>query len=219
MARILKPWFRSRHHRKDPNWDLGTPPRGTRRRKPAGTDVNKPGRSLGGAWRIDWQVVSLVAIVFVASFVWVLPALEQSGGVGGLLKSVRDTPLRRGWSSPIQVVDGDTVRSGGKIYRLVGFNTPEAGRLARCGEERTLAAQAAARLRDLVDGSETALTRVSCACPPGTEGTPECNHGRLCGTLTADGRDVGRILIAEGLAEPYRCWGSSCPRRRDWCQG
>jgi hypothetical protein len=27
--------------------------------------------------------------------------------------------------------------------------------------------------------------RVRCACPPDTEGTPRCNHGRLCGTDAA----------------------------------
>jgi endonuclease YncB( thermonuclease family) len=37
---------------------------------------------------------------------------------------------------PIFVVDGDTVQSGGFTYRLVGFDTPEPGYLARC-EKRT----------------------------------------------------------------------------------
>jgi len=57
MVRILKPLFGSRHHRPDPGWHLGDPPK---------------------AWwqRIDWLLISLVVIAFVASFVWLFPAIE-----------------------------------------------------------------------------------------------------------------------------------------------
>jgi len=117
------------------------------------------------------------------------------------------------------VVDGDTVRSGGETYRLVGYNTPESGRHARCSAERVLASKATSRLQELVGASDVELAPVACSCPPGTEGTQECNFGRSCGRLTAQGRDVGAILIAEGLAEAYACGATSCPKRRDWCAG
>ena len=50
-------------------------------------------------------------------------------------------------------------------------------------------------------------------------------HGRnravqlrpACGTLKVRGQDVGAILIAEGLAEPYGCGTASCPSRGTWC--
>jgi nuclease-like protein len=195
MARIVRPQFGSRHHKRTRHWSLG--------------DAAAKRR------RVDWQLVSLVAIVFVASFVWLFPALDQRSGIltgppAPSLQSVR---------ASIHVVDGDTVRSGGETYRLVGYNTPEQGTRAHCAQERALASQAKDRLLALVAGSDVALARVSCACPPGTEGTSDCNYGRLCGRLKADGRDVGQILIAEGLAERYACWGESCPRRRDWCSG
>ena len=35
----------------------------------------------------------------------------------------------------IDVIDGDTVRYAGSTYRLVGFDTPETGRKARCEAE------------------------------------------------------------------------------------
>ena len=131
----------------------------------------------------------------------------------------RDQPIQNAASTVhIQVIDGDTVRSNGQNFRLVGFNTPESGLNAQCSSERALAEKATDRLQQLLAKGTPNLQRVTCACDPGTEGTRRCNHGRLCGKLTVDGRDVGSILIAEGLAERFECWATSCPRRKDWCR-
>jgi endonuclease YncB( thermonuclease family) len=102
----------------------------------------------------------------------------------------------------IEVIDGDTIQRKGIVYRLVGFDTPERGDLAKCDDERQHAKAATGRLRRLVAGGDVYLTRVSCACRPGTEGTRNCNYGRLCASLSIGGRDVGQILIGEGLAHP-----------------
>ena len=117
----------------------------------------------------------------------------------------------------IEVMDGDTIRVGETVYRLVGFDTPEAGFRSRCERERTIAHAATQRLRILVAGGGLDLTRVPCACPPDTEGTPRCNYGRLCGVLKARGKDVGAILISENLARPYVCSATRCPKRESWC--
>lgn len=122
-------------------------------------------------------------------------------------------------ASRIRVIDGDTIRVDQKQpdVRLVGFNAPETRR-AKCAAERELGGRATARLRDLVRSSALDFQFVACSCPPGTEGTQACNHGRKCGTLKADGRDVGAILIAEGLAVPFVCGATSCPATpRPWC--
>jgi hypothetical protein len=120
-------------------------------------------------------------------------------------------------SSGIYVTDGDTVRSGGHVYRLVGFDTPEVGSGARCERESALGAAATRRLTQLLGSGGNVLTRVPCACRLGTEGTSACNYGRLCARLTVQGRDVGAILISEGLARPFICGATSCPPRQGWC--
>jgi endonuclease YncB( thermonuclease family) len=114
----------------------------------------------------------------------------------------------------VRVIDGDTKPN----VRLVGFNAPETRR-AQCEVERELGAKATRRVRDLVQAGNLDFEFVACACPPGTEGTPSCNYGRRCGTLKANGRDVGEILIAEGLAVPFACGPTRCPRTpKPWCR-
>ena len=123
-------------------------------------------------------------------------------------------------SDDIRVIDGDTIR----VYheqpnvRLVGFNAPETWR-AGCDAERELGAKATRRLRDLVKAGGLDFEYIPCSCPAGTEGTPVCNYGRKCGTLKASGRDVGEILIGEGLAVRFVCGPTHCPRTpKPWCE-
>lgn len=119
--------------------------------------------------------------------------------------------------STVRVIDGDTVAVGTAHYRLVGFDTPETGRRAQCPAERALANRAAARLRQIIAAGGAALEEVACSCRPGTQGTPACNYGRRCGILTAAGRDVGGILVAEGLARPYPFDWRHRPPEAHWC--
>lgn len=137
------------------------------------------------------------------------PGAEQTR-----VKILRPSPPQ---SAQIEVIDGDTVRSNGVVYRVVGIDTPERGDKARCDDERRRAEAATKRLRALVASGDAHITRVVCACRPGEEGTRNCNYGRLCGSLSIGGQDVGSILIGEGLAHPYVCGATSCPQRRPWC--
>ena len=120
----------------------------------------------------------------------------------------------------VRVIDGDTIRVYNKRpnVRLVGFNAPETRR-AQCEAERELGAKATRRVRDLVKAGTLDYAPVACSCPAGTQGTQVCNYGRDCGTLKANGRDVGDILIEEGLAFPFKCGATSCPKTpKPWCK-
>ncbi|ARP68086.1 thermonuclease family protein [Mesorhizobium sp. B2-5-9] len=125
-------------------------------------------------------------------------------------------PLAR---TQFTVTDGDTIRlnSSAKGTRLVGFNAPESIE-PRCDSEGNLGRRAKARLKELVAAAKLELKMVPCSCPAGTEGTDRCNYGRSCGSLFADGQDVGDILVSEGLAVPFACGSTSCPPTpRPWC--
>lgn len=136
----------------------------------------------------------------------------------GLGSSQSAEPSAGFQSRSFTIIDGDTVRmSDGTRVRLVGFNTPEKFE-PRCSREAALGNQASERLRQLVASGTSTVTRVACSCKLGTEGTDKCNHGRRCGTLIVDGRDVGDILISEGLAVSFVCGDTSCPPTpRPWC--
>lgn len=125
-------------------------------------------------------------------------------------------PLAR---SQFTVTDGDTIRLDGaaKGTRLVGFNAPESIE-PRCPVEADLGRRAKARLTELVASAKLELEMIPCSCTAGTEGTDRCNYGRSCGSLFANGQDVGDVLISEGLAVPFVCGATSCPPTpRPWC--
>jgi endonuclease YncB( thermonuclease family) len=120
-------------------------------------------------------------------------------------------------SGAITVLDGDTVISNGRTYRLVGFDAPETGERAKCNEERILGGMARTRLQALINQGNVESIEVRCSCVPGTHGTRFCNYGRACATLKVGGVDVGSTLITAGLARPFVCSKYRCPRRQGWC--
>jgi len=123
-------------------------------------------------------------------------------------------------SARVRVIDGDTIELDGRRphIRLIGLNAPETSGL--CPAESRLGRVATDRLRALVAAGPVDFQRMPCACDPGTEGTPACNHGRICGRLSVAGRDVAAILISEGLAVAFHRRATRCPPLpRPWCPG
>jgi endonuclease YncB( thermonuclease family) len=117
----------------------------------------------------------------------------------------------------IRVIEGDTIVTEGKTVRLSGFVTPES-QGARCVGERELGVKAVKRVRELIQAGSLDYSPVACSCPTTMLGRLMCRVARSCGVLKANGRDIGDILISEGLAARFVCAGEQCPKApRPWC--
>jgi micrococcal nuclease len=104
-----------------------------------------------------------------------------------------------GWKA----IDGDSVMSPeGQEIRIANIDTPEI--YGKCDSERAAARRAKA-------ATQAALARASAISLRPYVRT-EDRHGRTLAYVLVDGRDLGEILIAEGLARPW------IGKRRPWCQ-
>jgi endonuclease YncB( thermonuclease family) len=183
-----------------------------RKPRPVGTVTwRAPPPRAGRRWKPDFAVLApplAATAVAILALLWLNAGLPWPGATTSAYLPV---------AHAISVVDGDTIRIGGRLTRLTGFNAPETWK-PNCAAERHLGEAATARLRQLVDGGDAQFASLRCACRPGTEGTMNCNYGRACGSLRVDGRDVGDILISEGLAVRFVCGATGCPPTpRPWC--
>jgi endonuclease YncB( thermonuclease family) len=104
------------------------------------------------------------------------------------------------------VYDGDTVEllCGNRTQRarLVGFDTPET-KEPGCPAEAALGMAAKLRLGDLVARGPGGIL---------LDDRGQDRYGRRLVAMRIDGRDVGAVMIAEGLAVAY-----DGGRRIDWC--
>lgn len=99
-------------------------------------------------------------------------------------------------------IDGDTVETADKRYRLLGIDAAEI-RHAQCEAERRLGVLTKRRLQELLQSGSVTLH----PDPP----SERDKYNRLLVHLFVNGEDVGCILIREGYARPWR------GRRENWC--
>jgi endonuclease YncB( thermonuclease family) len=121
-------------------------------------------------------------------------------------------------SNQIRVIDGDTIAADGRTIHLLGFIAPEM-HSAQCQAERDLGHKASKRMHDLILAGGLDYSPVTCSCPTTTLGKWVCKFARTCGALKVKGRDVGDILVGEGLAIPFTCEAMQCPKApKPWCR-
>ncbi|WP_140847988.1 thermonuclease family protein [Paracoccus sp. FO-3] len=105
-------------------------------------------------------------------------------------------------SAEIRVWDGDSIRLGttrqSEAVRIFNIDAPEIE--GQCLYESGLALQSKIRLAELLKGRRVEILR---------QGTDR--YGRTLAAIRVEGRDVGDILVSEGLA---RTWAG---RREPWC--
>jgi endonuclease YncB( thermonuclease family) len=103
-------------------------------------------------------------------------------------------PAAAGPEGRIAVIDGDTMRVGGETVRLFGIDAPEidqacrrpGGEVWRCGD------WARDEVRRVYEGRRAVCDAI------GTD-----RYGRTLATCRVEGRDMGAMLVANGLARAY----------------
>lgn len=113
-------------------------------------------------------------------------------------------PLR----STLVVIEGDTFLLAGERIRLDGIDAPDL-RHARCDGERERGVAARERLERLLSAANGR---------PRVRRTGTDVYGFTLARVTADGRDVGETLLAEGHALAYaRGSAAKLARIEQWC--
>lgn len=110
--------------------------------------------------------------------------------LGALIMAKVDGLNDRRFSGRFTAIDGDTLASGKMRYRLLGVDAPELRQ--NCSVDRqTWACGQAARdfVRNVLDRGE-----VECS------GSKTDKYSRLLVRCSVDGKDLGSLIVAEGLA-------------------
>ncbi|BBE74331.1 thermonuclease family protein [Oharaeibacter diazotrophicus] len=127
-----------------------------------------------------------------------LPILLFAAGVATAITSTPGETLR--------IVDGDTVALGRERIRLESIDAPERSR-PHCRAEAEAATAASERLAELLDVETVTIARHG-----------RDRYGRTLATLTTPSGDVGAVLVAEGLALPWRPGKAAHDERTaHWC--
>jgi hypothetical protein len=106
------------------------------------------------------------------------------------------------WDRQACVIDGDTIRYNGMTIRLEDIDAPETHE-PRCPFELTLGERATNRLIELINAGAFEVVYRG--------GHDEDRYGRKLRVIERDGRSLGDVLVAGGLA---RRWDGA---RRSWC--
>ena len=107
-------------------------------------------------------------------------------------------------AAEISVIDGDRfVMPDGEVVRIENIRTPSADEGADCVAERQTGEMTIARVKELIT-----------ECPPVLDRLYSDRRGRTEARVEVCGKDLGDILISEGLAiyrDAPKAWCQSSP--------
>jgi endonuclease YncB( thermonuclease family) len=150
---------------------------------------------------IGTPVLSAIALIAVGVLGWVVvdQYLPGGGEIAALTSAAPGAVERRaafsmcGRDRHTCIVDGDTIWLDGQNLRLQSYDTPEPHNDICGGQaEVALAHRASGRLLQLLNSNAFTVDLA------GTD-----RYGRTLATIRIGGRDVGDILIEEGLARRW----------------
>ncbi len=144
----------------------------------------------------DVQIVAAVVLIIAGAqltgldrYLWHMTANATAFGKARALSKV--------W-----VVDGDTLDGDGVRYRIANIDAPETGDNAKCFREDARGQEAKKAAIELVRGAKTVSVRRTWRID---------RYRRRIAFVLVDGQDLGQLLIARGLARPWR------GKRDRWC--
>ena len=158
-------------------------------------------------WRLPWRAAAGAMALAAGVLAW---SLSEAGAQAG----AQDRLAGPVPAQVLSVIDGDTIEVRAVIWlgqvvrtrvRLAGIDAPELR--GKCARERALAERARAYLLARVGGEDRAWVRLR-----------DIRYGKYAGRVlarveTAGGEDLGRGLMAAGLARPY-----AGRARVSWCE-
>ncbi len=159
------------------------------------------------ARRLPWRAAAGAMALAAGVLAW--PLCEAGAQAGAQDRLAGPVP-----AEVVAVIDGDTIEVRAVIWlgqvvstrvRLAGIDAPELR--GKCARERALAERARAYLLARLEGGERVQVRLR-----------DIRYGKYAGRVlarveTAGGEDLGRGLMAAGLARPY-----AGRARTSWCE-
>jgi len=146
-------------------------------------------------WRIWRSALPFLVLVIAVAGYSAFPSAGDSTSVAKPFALCGAPPHRD------CVIDGDTFYFGRQSIRIADIDTPET-RGARCALEAALGNRATHRLHALLNAGPFQFQA----------GARDADrYGRKLRTVIRDGRSLGGVLVAEGLARPWT------GRRLPWC--
>jgi micrococcal nuclease len=145
-----------------------------------------------------WCAAALVGTAYGAGWLTLPASADAAGSVTSSRVHFSMCFVGAGYNC---VVDGDTIWLKGAKIRIADIDAPETHD-PRCASERVLGGRATERLQQLLNAGVVTLETVD---------RDHDRYGRQLRIVDVDGRSVGSILVAEGLARWYQ------GGRKPWC--